>query len=172
MTKQRIALISLVALLAFGLLWGGQLLYQKNWVGVSLKQQSQDIPGVELARVERVNGKETLIVTTRNMADLRTASQALRTMAKGKPVQILDSRNVKLEQVFGGMQFALQEGIIRGNFTEMAQNLNVQAQKEGVQLYLTMDDEAIYLTLSQGDAQLVEVLERAGQGQFIPGKRE
>ena len=70
------------------------------------------------------------------------------------------------------MQFALQEGMARGNFTEMAQNVRTQAEKAGVQLELEMDNDAIYVVLNQGDAQLIEVIERHGQVKFLPSEKQ
>ena len=52
----------------------------------------------------------------------------------------------------------------------MAQTVRKQAEQAGVKLELTMDSEAIYLTLNQNDAQLVAVLERHGQGRLLPSE--
>lgn len=70
------------------------------------------------------------------------------------------------------MQFAVQEGIASGNFTVMAQNLRTQAENEGVNLELEMDSDAIYLILNQDPAQLIEVIERNGQGDFLASEKD
>jgi len=88
------------------------------------------------------------------------------------PIQYFDQSNDTLNQLFDQMQFALQEGIARGNFTEMAQNVRAQAEKAGVQLELEMDNDAIYVVINQGDAQLIQVIERHGQVKFLPSKKQ
>jgi len=171
MTKQRITLISLAGLLVFSLLFGGQMLYKRNWVNANILEQSRQIPGVVSAKVVEVNGQQELDVVIGRITDLRQASAALSQLAGARPIRFLDSRNAKLEQLFNQMQFALQEGISRGNFTEMADRVSEQAEKAGVKLHLAMDSEAIYLVLNEGDAQLVAVLERHGQSRFLPSEK-
>lgn len=162
MTNRRILLISLVGFVIFGVLLGGKLIYQKQWVDVSILSQSQQIPGVVSAEVVNKNNVKEMDVTTDNLTNLRQASQALVKLADNIPIRFLDHRNESLEKLFGQMQFAIQEGIAVGNFTNMEESLRTQAEKEGVQLELEMDNEAIYLILNQGQAQLIEVIERKG----------
>lgn len=172
MTNRRILLISLVGFLIFGLLLGGKFIYQKQWVDVTILSQSQDIPGVVSAKVESHNGLKEMVVHTNQLTNLRQASQSLKKVAENVPIRFVDSRNQTLERVLGQMQFAVQEGIVSGNFTVMAQNLRTQAENEGVNLELEMDSDAIYLILNQGPAQLLEVIERNGQGEFLSSEKD
>lgn len=172
MTRKRILLISFIGILIFSLLLGGTFVYQKKWVDVSILRQSQQIPGVISAKTVESNGQKEMVVTTSHLTDLRKTSQALEKLAGDLPIRYLDRTNDSLDKLFGQMQFALQEGISRGNFTEMEQNVNKQAAAAGVQLELEMDSEAIYLVMNQGNAQLVEVIERHGQEKFLPSEKE
>ncbi|EGW38273.1 hypothetical protein [Desulfosporosinus sp. OT] len=172
MTKQRILLIGLVGLLVFGLLLGSKVVYQKKWVDASILSQSQQIPGVVSAKTVQKNGQSEIDVVTKHMTNLRQASNSLEKLAGELPIRYLDSTNDTLNKLFGQMQFALQEGIARGNFTEMAQNVRTQAEKAGVQLELEMDNDAIYVIMNQGDAQLIEVLERHGQVKFLASEKQ
>lgn len=171
MTKQRLTLISVVGLLVFSLLFGGQFLYKKNWVDKSIQEQSRQIPGVISATVVQENGQQVLNVATKQIPDLHQAAGDLLNLAGGRPVRLLDTRTPKLEQLLNQMQFALQEGVVRGNFTEMAQSVKEQAEAAGVKLELTMDSDYIYLELNDLDGQLVTVLERRGQGLFLPSAK-
>ena len=168
MTKQRVLVISLAAIIIFGLLLGGKILYQNNWLDSSVAKQSQAIAGVVSAKTVQVNGQAEMDVDTQHIGNLQQVSQKLESIAGDKPIQYFDHRIAALTTLFSQMQFSLQEGIARGNFTEMAQNLNTMAAKAGGQLQLQMDSEAIYVTLNQGSAQLIEVVERHDQGQFLP----
>ena len=172
MTKQRILLISLVGILIFGLLLGGRVVYQKKWLDVTILSQSQQIPGVVSARTVNTNGQNEMVVVTNHMTNLREASLALEKLAGELPIRYLDRNNDTLNKLFDQMQFALQEGIALGNFTAMAQNVKAQADKAGVQLELEMDNDAIYVTMNQGDAQLIEVIERHGQVKFLPSGKQ
>ncbi len=172
MTRQRILLISLIGILIFGLLLGGTFVYQKKWVDVSIMRQSQQIPGVISAKTVQNNGQKEMVVETNHLSNLRQTSQELEKLAGNLPIRYLDRTNDSLNKLFGQMQFALQEGISRGNFTEMEQNVKNQADKAGVQLELEMDSDAIYVVMTQGDAQLIEVIERNGQARFLPSEKE
>ena len=172
MVKQRILLISLVGFLIFGLLLGGKVIYQKKWQDVSVLQQSQQIPGVVSAKIVNNKGLKELDVVTNKLTNLHQASLALRKLSDNYPIRFLDRSNAALEKVFAQMQFALQEGITLGNFTEMEQKLRIQAEKAGIQLELEIDNDAIYVILNQGDAQLLEVLERHEQVHYLPTEKQ
>jgi hypothetical protein len=171
MTKQRITLISLVAFLVFGLLMGGQILYKKNWLDASLLKHSQEISGVLSAKIVEVNGRQELDVETGKITDLPETSMLLEKLAGKMPIRFLDQRNDELEQILKEMQFSLQESIVQGNFTEMERNVKSIAENSGVQIDLNMDSDNIYLVLNQGEAQLVAILERNGQTEFLTSEK-
>lgn len=172
MGKQRILLISLVGFLIFGLLLGGKVVYQKKWQDVSVLRQSQQIPGVVSAKVVNNNGLKEMDVVTDKITNLRQASLALQKLADNLPIRFLDRNNDALKKVFGQIQFALQEGIAQGDFTGMEQKVRIQAERAGIQLELEIDNDAIYVILNQGDAQLLEVIERHGQVKYLPTEKQ
>jgi len=135
-------------------------------------RQSQQIPGVVSAKVVNNNGVKELDVVTNKLTNLRQASLALQKLAGNVPIRFLDQNNDALKKVFGQMQFALQEGIAQGNFTEMEQKARDQAEKAGIQLELEIDNDAIYVVLNQGDAQLLEVIERRGQVKYLATEKQ
>jgi len=172
MGKQRLLLISLVGFLIFGLLLGGKIVYQKKWLDVSVLRQSQQISGVVSAKVVNRNELKELDVVTDKIENLRQTSLSLQKLADNHPIRFLDQNNDTLKKVFAQMQFALQEGIALGNFTEMEQRVRIQAETAGVQLELEIDNDAIYLILNQGDAQLLEVIERNGQENYLRTEKQ
>ena len=172
MTKQRILLICLVGLLIFGSLLGGKFIYQKKWVDSTILTQSQQIPGVTSAKIITNDGLKEMVVVIDHLTNLRQASQTLKELSGDVPIRFIDRKNQSLEKLFAQIQFAIQEGIARGNFTEMAQNVRIQAREANVELVLEMDNDAIYVIMNQGDAQLVEVIERNGQEKFLPTEKE
>jgi hypothetical protein len=172
MEKQRILLISLVGFLIFGLLLGGKVIYQKKWLDVSLMSQSQQIPGVVSAKVVNNNGLKEMDVVTNKITNFRQASLVLQKLSDNVPIRFLDRNNDALKNVFGQMQFALQEGLADGNFTGMQQKVKILADKAGIKLELEIDSDAIYVNLNQGNAQLLEVIERHGQVKYLPTQKQ
>lgn len=170
MTKQRIALMSLVGILVFGLLLGGQFVYKNKWVNGTLTQESQQIQGVLSAKIISHDGQPEILVQTHLIDDLQKVSIQLQKISGRRPIRFVDQRTPELERIFQQMQFPIQEGINRGNFTQMEQTLRELADNTGVNMSLAMDSEAIYLTLSKQEGQLVAVLERHGQGDFLPSE--
>lgn len=170
MTKQRIALISLVGLLVFGLLLSGQFVYKNKWVNGTLTQKSQQIQGVLSAEIISHDGQSEILVQTRQVDNLQNVSLQLQRISGMRPIRFVDQRTPELERIFQQMQFPIQEGIERGNFTQMDQTLRELADNTGVSMSLAMDSAAIYLTLSKQEGQLVAVLERHGQGAFLPSE--
>lgn len=170
MTKQRIALISLIGILVFGLLLSGQLVYKNKWVNGTLTQESQQIQGVLSAKIASHDGQSEILVQTSQIDNLQKASLQLQKISGMRPIRYVDQRTPELERIFQQMQFPIQEGIAKGNFTQMEQTLRELADKNNVTLNLAMDNAAIYLTLTQDESQLVAVLERHGQGTFLPSE--
>jgi len=172
MVKQRILLISLIGFLIFGLLLGGKVVYQKRWVDVEVLRQSQQIPGVVSAKIVNNNDLKELDVVTNKITNLRQASLALQKLSDNLPIRFLDQNNDFLKQVLGQMQFAFQEGIAQGDFTGMEQKVRTRAERAGIQLELEIDNDAVYVILNQGDSQLLEVIERHGQVNYLPTEKQ
>lgn len=170
MTRQRLTRISVIGILVFTLLVAARLLYEEQWIGSLLTKESQSIPGVNSVEILKDQGIQEMIVTTENVTDLQSLSQELVKIAGTTPIRIQDQRNETLEKVYQKMQFAIYEGIELGNFREMEEILAKQAEGAGVELNLTMDDQAIYLNLTQGENQLLSVIQRQGENQFLNGK--
>lgn len=172
LVKQRILLIGLVGLLICGLLLGGKVIYQKKWLDVSIMQQSQQIPGIVSAKIVTIKGVKELDVATNKITNLRQASLSLQKMDQDLPIRFLDQNNEALKLLLNQMQFALQEGIAQGDFTGMEQKVKIQAKDAGIQLELDIDNDAIYVLLNQGDAQLIEVIERHGKESYLPTEKQ
>jgi len=109
---------------------------------------------------------------TNKMTNLRQASIGLQKLADNTPIRFFDQNNQALKKVSSQIQFALQEGLATGNFTGMEQKVRIQAEKAGAQLELEIDNDGIYVILNQGNAQLVEVIERHGQAKYLPTEKQ
>lgn len=167
MMKQRIARVSVIGILIFGLLLSGNILYNNNWINGQLVKDTHEISGVLSAQVVSENGRQILEVKTDHLQNLDKVGQQLESIAGQRPIRFMDQRSPELEKVLAQMEFPLQESIARGNFTEMQQKLQGLADRAGVTMELSMDNEEIYLNLTKGEDQLVEVIERHAQGKFL-----
>lgn len=172
MMKQRIARVSLIGMLIFGLLLGGQILYKNNWTNGQLAKDSRAISGILSAQVVTENGRQILEVKVDRVQNLEKVGEQLESIAGQRPIRFNDQRTPELENVLAQMEFPLQESVARGNFTEMQQKLQDLAVQAGVTLELSMDDEGIYVTLTKGEGQLVEVIERHAQGKFLKSVKQ
>lgn len=172
MMRQRIARVSLSGILIFGLLLGGQILYKDIWTNGQLDKDSRQISGVLSAQVVSENGRQVLEVKTDHLQNLEKVGQQLESIAGQRPIRFNDQRSPELENVLAQMEFPLQESIARGNFTEMQQKLQDLADRAGVTIELSMDNEKIYLNLTKGEDQLVEVIERHAQGKFLESVKQ
>ncbi len=167
MTRQRLTRISVIGILVFSLLLAGRLLYEEQWIGNLLTKETQAIPGVNSVEIMKDQGTQEMLVTTQNVTDLQDLSEELLKISGTTPIRFLDQRNEVLEEVYQKMQFTVYEGIELGNYREMEITLGEQAEAAGVGLNLSMDDRCIYLILTQGDNQLLSVIERQGQSMFL-----
>jgi len=166
-TKQRIAIIGILSLLTFGLLFGGQLIYKKHWADADLLQKVEQVKGIEEASIVRSpNGRFELQVKTEKVDDLQQLAEELLQHVEDMPIIIIDNRSAELEALYDQMQFAIHEGLVQGNFTAMADRLRQLAEQANAEIDLTMDHDNIYLSLSDGDHQLLSIVERHGQGIF------
>ena len=168
MTKQRIALISLIAIIVFGSLLGGELVYKRVWINDALSQETMQVHGISSAKMKSIDGKTELLIQTNQIDDLQKVSQQLQQIAGVNPIRLVDRRTPELVNLFQSMQFPIQEGIENGNFSQMKLALQELADEAGVDINLTMDNAAIYLTLTREEGQLVAVIERHDQGAFLP----
>lgn len=170
MTKQRILRISLAGILIFGLLLGGQIIYKNNWVNGQLSKNSSQLSGVISAQVITDNHQKVLEVTTDHVQNLAKVGEQLEIIAGQYPIRLKDQRTPELEKLLNQMEFPIQEAMARGNYTQMEETLQQLASQTGVSLELSMDSEGIYVNLTQGQAQLLEVVERNGQHKFLSSK--
>ncbi|MDR3271760.1 MAG: hypothetical protein LBT32_09695 [Peptococcaceae bacterium] len=176
MTKQRILIISASGLIIFCLFISGQILYKNYWQERGYNRQTESIPGVRAVQVVTVNNAKVLRVSLHGVTDLRAVCWRLQDVAGVLPIQFLDQRNVALEEIWRKMQFAVQEGIAQGNFSDMAQEVRRIGLEAGCEVYLTMDQEGVYLLLSEQGAedaqgaQLVDVISRQADGRYLPSQ--
>ena len=172
MSKKEIIRTAVTALIVLGLLIGGNFLYKKFWLEKNLAEQVSNIPGITAAQIVEQRGQRELDIQTGEVENLPKLCEQLDDMVDGTPIRFTDNRSDELNNLYRQMEFALQEGIVQGNFTKMLEVIQEQSAKAGVKVTLDMDSDRIYLLLTKDGKQLISVLERKEKGLYLPSRAE
>lgn len=144
----------------------GQVLYRLQTVDRPLKAFLVGVPEVKSFNVQRDAEGTTIEVKLGPVSDLRTTYS---TIVKGlekvskspTKVVVTDNRDSALDQAYYRMHFSIQESLQRGTFTAAEDAVSREAaaaQLKTARLYV--DNDRVYLQLSDGDHYLYEVLSR------------
>mgnify|MGYP000849820752 CR=1 FL=1 len=155
-------------LLAFALLVGGNWLYQQYFVksplGDDLEQRSEIINWSLLEETD----KKVLTVELGPVTNLKESYNYIRDKsiqylgAEGVEIRLVDHRSEKLEQVMYTLQYPIYEALVRGNFTEMAETVKLEAERAQLTGYQVYVDEAnLYIHLKHNEDYLYEIIPRA-----------
>lgn len=170
----RVEVIGLAFLVTAALVFGGQWLVGRYQVEGPLLASARRVDGVQSARLEQAEGRMNLIVTLGRTADFRSTHQRLsellgKAYADGAGrVVVRDSRTAKLAAALYDLNFALQEGLATGQFTQMRAEVEAQARAAGLPApYLWVDADRVYLGLRDSNRVLYDVLERRSSGSGV-----
>lgn len=156
------------------ILFGAQALYHTIAVAKPLDKAFEGIDGVRSVTWDKKNNDKevTLRLDLDNASNLQTTYKTVETKARtvlGKtPFQldIRDTRTPELEQTYHALHFHIQEAVVTGRFSEMADKINEKAKESGVKAQVYVDAQNVYLQLTQGDADLYAVIPR---NNTVPG---
>ncbi|HHW13540.1 MAG TPA: hypothetical protein GXX28_01230 [Firmicutes bacterium] len=157
-----VAAFAVTAALVFGLQWA----VRRYQVEQPLLRAAARVEGVRRAEVSFVGGRPELVVTMGSTSDFRESYQQLeglmrRAFGEGAGrVVVRDSRTPRLARALYEVNFAVQEGLATGRFTEMRGA--VESAAERLKLpppYLWVEDNRVYLGLRDGRAVLYAVVE-------------
>jgi len=144
--------------LFLSLLIGTQLLVKNYYMADRLEDKLINVNGVKKVLIN--NGKIEL--TLGRVDNIKTVYEDAEKQLDSKDFQImlLDHPSKQLVEIADESEVALQEAMIRGNFTEMVEFINKLAAKSGVNARVFVDSKRIYLQLKSGDNSLYRVLDR------------
>lgn len=133
------------------------------------------VEGVRRAELRDDGGRVDLVVTLGPTRDFHATYQRLGEVLtrgygrNGGRVVVRDARTPRLSRALYELNFALQEGLATGRYTEMRQV--VEAQARALQLpppHLWVEEGRIYVALQDGKAILYTVVAR---GSAAPGEK-
>jgi len=152
--------------MTLAVLFAGGYLLKTRTVDEPLESLLTKSPLVELHAIERPGDRRDISVTLKDTPDLEraytTLDEGVRDILKGAPyaLTIEDHRNPALEQTFRRVNLYVQEALVTGHFTDMAQLIEREAAQGGATARLSVDQDRIYLQLKAGDAYLYSVTDR------------
>lgn len=161
-----VAAFAVTAAVVFGLQWA----VKRYQVEQPLLRAAERVEGVRRAELSFAGGRPTLVVTLGSPRDFRTTYQQLEGLVQGAfgegagRVMLRDNRTGRLSQALYEINFAVQEGLATGRFTEMRKAVEGEAKRLKLSRpYLWAEDDRVYLGLRDGQAALYAVVERGPQ---------
>lgn len=167
----RIPIILLALFLGLTAFLGAQWLYNKYNYLQPLEDFLASSPAVQTFQVEESGKVLTLTVelheTDDLAADYRELQREVSTVLGQRPfvIQLADNRDQVLRQVYYRTQFAIYEALVRGNFREMADDIQVSAAEAGAKATIYLDQDYVYVHMEHNGRQLTEVIPRP-EGSF------
>lgn len=164
----RIHVALLVFLVALGLGLGVQYYHRQTQVLHPLVEQLEEIPGVLSVRLDQGMFK----AGSRQLVSMELApgvplvfvfEQVYQTlMASGGEytIELEDSPNPAILNLFYRIQIAVEEAIMTGEFTTLETRISRLADSVGIDWELGLDREFIYLLLTEGEDNLTRVIRR------------
>lgn len=153
------------------LVFSAQWLVDHYQVERPLLEAAGRVDGVQAVQLLSEGGRMDLVVTMGKAKDFRLSYRELVRLldaaygpAAGR-VSVRDSRNERLERAYYEMHFDLQEALSTGRYSELRRATEEKAQALKVSPpRIWVEDGRIYLTLSDRNQVLYEVIERAPVG--------
>jgi len=142
----------------FGLLVGGQFFFKNYYVADHFQEKLTKIDGVKKVEVK----EQIITLTMSNVSNIKQSYQEISNVIQNKNYEIIikDKPSKKLEEIAAESEIALQEGVFRGNFTEMLHYIKNLSGKQGVAAKIFVDNERVYLQLEEGNKYIFRIIER------------
>ena len=154
-------------------IWGGQHLVNQYDYQVPLQQAVAADKSVTSFTVSDQGQSTIYQVRFQPGGNLEEEWQGLNNILAAKTgghayrIEPLDNPDPTLTQVYYNSQYAIYDALARGTFQAMAEQVQTQAKAAGVTAGLWVDDQNIYLDLSDGGHYLQRIFPRptvAGSG--------
>ncbi|MEL7564292.1 MAG: hypothetical protein AAGU27_05350 [Dehalobacterium sp.] len=151
----------------FGLLVGGQIFFKNYYVADHFQEQLTKIDGIKKVEVK----EQIITLTMSNVSNIKQSYQEISHIIEDKNYEIIikDTPSNKLEEIASESEIALQEGIFRGNFTEMSNYIKNLAQSQGVTAKVFVDNKRVYLQLEEENKYIYRIMERPNNNSDMTG---
>ncbi len=167
----RLPVILVTLALTLGVLFGGRWLYLNQALDRPLARAVLAVPGVKDVAVGQRSGTMVVRVKAGDAPRLEefvvSLWQAIDSVdsTQGVDLQISDSRNQALQDVYYNFHFFLQEAVATGRYSELPARLSQVATPDKVtRARVYVGSDYVYLQLHQGEASLYEIVPRQPEG--------
>lgn len=164
MSRIRVMPTLLIMVTALIVLFGGWLIYKNYGLVRPLQEELSAMAPVEQVNVHVSTQTREIQVTFKRVPDLMTAYTMVNEKVHhvlGSDVTLLirDHRTPQLSELYQNYQPLLYEGIAKGNYTEMIEQIKQKARQDGISYArITMDRNNLYIQLEKDSAYLYEVV--------------
>lgn len=172
----RLEIVFFAAIITAGLLFGGKMLWYKKAVEEPLMSAHNKIAGIKSIQIKAENNLTRVIVFMEKVPKLEEPYNQLfgklREIYNGKDfsIEIKDKRNPYLEDLLYKIHFNIEEAIVDGNFSKMADDIDSKLSSEaGVKHRIYVASNMIFVQIEKGENYLYQVYPR--EAEFITTSR-
>lgn len=169
MTKNsefRIAVGLLTLLLTLGILFGGYSVFTVYGIEKPAEKSLTSVEYVSAVSIEKENNIYNIRVKLEPVENLQktysnlqqAASQRL--AADSYILHITDNRNQRLDQLYTELQPGVQQALARHEFVWLDSELRQKTDELGIEYQLMVDENNIYIHLTDGNFYLYEIVAR------------
>jgi hypothetical protein len=168
LTRLKVFAIVVALLITLGALLAGQSFYEKNIVNRDLTQKIRAVVPNVAIRVAKDEQPPTVYVSNAQVSDLQSTYSRLdkvvsQQLSPDYRVVLVDRRSVGLQDALEQCQFSIQEAIATGSFQKMQKTVQQITGARQVNSQISVDNDNVYLTLSDGDGYLYGVISRTSK---------
>ena len=162
----RLPVVVLTVVMVLAVLFGIQYIYHKVNVEQPLFKLYSQTKAVQKFEIDNKSNVTEVNIDLKKTDNLQQTYQKLylttvKVLGKNNfQLKIKDNRNKDLENAYYSMQFIINEALMRGNFSQMAQVINEKASETKAVSKVFIDDQNIYIQLEKENSYLYEIVPR------------
>ena len=162
----KIGLVLLALLIVLGALVGGQKLYNTNLIEKPVLEELRALSYVETAKINTADNVYQIKVHIRQPGNLKNEyneiDKIIADNIKGHQyeIELVDKRDENLQNELQSMELSIYEAIAQNNYLDLEQRFAEKAERDHFDYLLQIDEQKLYVQISQGDKYLYEIIDR------------
>lgn len=162
MSRIRLVPVIFILVITLAILFAGWQAYQRFNLVNPIKSDLRQVTGVQSVQVDTGN-PGTIRIQLGAVKDLQKTYKDISHVVSGslggsENVVILDHHNDALASALEDFQPILQQGLAKGNYTEMIASVEQKAAKQNINARITMDEHNVYVQLAEDNHYLYIVM--------------
>ena len=171
----RVSVVVVVLAVTLGILLTVQYFYQKYNVEQPLFKMYSDTELVDDVKLDNEGEVVTVNLSVRKTEDLKEAYRELNGYTEKVlghnqfHMELKDKRTKELSDAYYNSQYIIYEALAKGDFTEMAAEIQKNAKNTGAKARVFIDNDNVYISFIKGDKYLYEVIPRNNAASKVSG---